>query len=137
MNTTTLSYSITEPALRSPVKEWQPHGKQSESTTEWWYLTAVVHDTAGNPYFLVWCPFHFTGEKASPGSAGLRRDQRAIAVMTGFTDYRDNVHIGDFPAAVVNEADTWEPRTNALRFVAGEYSSEWSYNGDTIAANQH
>ena len=49
---TTLSYSVTEPALRSPVEEWQPHGKQSESTREWWYLTAVVHDTAGNPYFL-------------------------------------------------------------------------------------
>ena len=30
---TTLSYSVTEPALRSPVEEWQPHGKQSESTT--------------------------------------------------------------------------------------------------------
>ncbi len=61
MNTTTLSYSITEPALRSPVKEWQPHGKQSESTTEWWYLTAVVHDTAGNPYFLglVSLPLHW------------------------------------------------------------------------------
>ncbi len=30
---TTLSYSVTEPALRSPVEKWQPHGKQSESTT--------------------------------------------------------------------------------------------------------
>jgi hypothetical protein len=33
---------------------------------------------------------------------------------------------------VVNEADTWEPRANALRFVAGDYSSEWSYNGDAM-----
>ena len=96
---TTLSYSVTEPALRSPVEEWQPHGKQSESTTEWWYLTAVVHDTAGNRYFLVWCPFHFTGEKASPASAGLQRYERAIAALTGFTDYRDNFRIADFPAA--------------------------------------
>jgi predicted secreted hydrolase len=48
----TLSYSVTEPALRSPVEEWQPHAKQSESTHEWWYLTAVAHDAAGNPYFL-------------------------------------------------------------------------------------
>src|SRR3982074_3330922 len=96
INVTTLSYSITEPALRSPIEEWQPHGKQSESTTEWWYVTAVVHDIAGSPYFLVWCPFHFTGEKASPASAGLPRDQRAIAALTGFTDYRDNLHIGGF-----------------------------------------
>src|SRR5882757_7822820 len=137
---TILSYSVTEPALRSPVEEWQPHGKQSESTTEWWYLTAVVHDTAGNPYFLVWCPFHFTGEKASPASAGLPRYERAIAALTGFTDYRDNFRIADFPAAVVNEADTWDPTTNAIRFVAGEYSSEWSYEGDimnlTVASPQ-
>ncbi len=129
---TTLSYSIAGPALRSPVEEWQPHGKQSESTTEWWYLTATVHDTAGNLYFLARCPFHFTGEKTSPASAHLPPNQRAIAALTGFTDYRDTVHIGGFPAAVVNEADTWEPKTNSLRFVAGDYRSEWSYNGDTM-----
>jgi len=127
-----LNYSITEPVLRSPTEEWQPHGKQSESTTEWWYLTAVVHDTAGNTYFLVWCPFHFTGEKSSPASAGLPRDQRAVAAMTGFTNYRDNFRIADFPVAVVNEADTWDPKTNALRFVASKYSSEWSYKGDSM-----
>jgi predicted secreted hydrolase len=132
INMATLSYSVTEPAFRSPVEEWQPHGKQSESTTEWWYLTATVHDTAGNPYFLTWCPFHFTGEKTSPASAHLPRNQRAIAALTGFTDYRDTVHIGGFPAAVVNEADTWEPKSNALRFVAGDYRSEWSYNDDTM-----
>src|SRR5216683_3258452 len=132
LNMATLSYSITEPALRSPVAEWQPHGKQSESTTEWWYLTAIVHDTVGNPYFLVWCPFHFTGEKASPASAGLPGDRRAIAAMTGFTDYRDSFRIADFPTAVVNEADTWDPRNNSVRFVAGEYSSEWSYKGENM-----
>ena len=129
---TTLSYSVTEPALRSPVEEWQPHGKQSESTTEWWYLTALVHDVAGNPYFLVWCPFHFTGEKASPPSAGLPSDQRATAALVGFTDYRNNFRIGHFPAAVANEAETWNPETNAVRFVAGDYSSEWSYKASAM-----
>jgi len=132
INMTTLSYSVTQPALRSPIEEWQPHGKQSESTTEWWYLTALVHDTAGNPYFLVWCPFHFTGEKASPASAGLPRDKRATAALVGFTDYRNNFRIGHFPAAVVNEADTWNPDTRAVRFVAGEYSSQWSYRDNTM-----
>ncbi len=122
---TTLSYSITKPTLRSPVAEWQPHGKQSESATEWWYLTALVHDAAGNRYFLVWCPFHFSGEKSSPASAGLPSDRRAIATMTGFTDYRDNFRIADFPVAVVNEADTWDAKINALRFAAGDYKSEW------------
>ena len=129
---TTLSYSVTEPALRSPVEEWQPHAKQSESTTEWWYVTGLVHDTAGNPYFLAWCPFHFSGEKRTPASAGLPRDQRVVTALSGFTDYRNSFHIADSPAAVVNEADTWDPRTNAVRFVAGDYRSEWSYKGDTM-----
>src|SRR5258708_19929571 len=115
INMATLSYSVTEPALRSPLEEWQPHGKQSDSTTEWWYLTAVVHDTAGNPYFLVWCPFHFTGEKASPASAGLPRYERAIAAMTGFTDYPDNFRIPDFPAPLVNETHTCAPPTTPNR----------------------
>jgi hypothetical protein len=52
--------------------------------------------------------------------------------MTGFTDYRNNFRIADFPVAVVNEADAWDPKTNALRFAAGEYSSEWSFRGDTM-----
>jgi predicted secreted hydrolase len=129
---TTLAYSVTEPALRSPVEEWQPHAKQSALSTEWWYMTGIVHDTAGNPYFLAWCPFHFAGEKTSPASAGLPHDKRVLAVMTGFTDYRDNIHIGDFPFAVVNEADTWDAKSSALCVAAGDWSSEWSFQGDTM-----
>jgi transcriptional regulator with GAF, ATPase, and Fis domain len=30
---TSLNYSVTETALRSPSEKWEPHGKQSESTT--------------------------------------------------------------------------------------------------------
>jgi hypothetical protein len=33
---------------------------------------------------------------------------------------------------VVNEADTWNATANAVRFVSGEYSSEWSYKDDTM-----
>lgn len=66
--------------------------------------------------------------------------KRAIAAIIGFTDYRDTFRIGHFATAVVDEADTWDPRTNAVRFVATEYNSEWSYKGDamnlTIASPQ-
>ena len=65
LSMTTLDYSITEPVLRSPVEEWQPHAKQSESTTEWWYLTAVVHDTGGERLFpgLVSLPLQRRGAR--------------------------------------------------------------------------
>ena len=45
----TLSHSITEPFLRSPVQEWQPHARQSASMIEWWYVTTVLYDASGNP----------------------------------------------------------------------------------------
>jgi hypothetical protein len=40
--------------------------------------------------------------------------------MTSSTEYRDNFRIADFPAAVVNEVDPWDPRANALRFDVGK-----------------
>src|SRR5260370_622535 len=69
--------------------------------------------------------------KCRPHSPLLPGNRR-YGSCCGFTDYRNNFHIADSPAAVVNEADTWDPGTNAVRFVAGDYSSEWSYNGDTM-----
>jgi CrtC N-terminal lipocalin domain/Lipocalin-like domain len=129
---TALSYSVTKPILRTPAEEWEPHAKETESSTEWWYMTAMVHDTAGNPYFLAWCPFHFAGEKSNPMSAGLPPNKRTVAIMSGLTDYRNSLHIGDFPAAVVDEADTWEPATNTLRVAVGDYTSEWSFDGETM-----
>src|SRR5258708_23513982 len=105
MNMATLSYSVTEPALRSPVEEWQPHAKQSESTTEWWYVTGLVHDTAGNPYFLAWCPFHFSGAPRTPASGGLPLGQSEVNALTGVKDHRHDFHFGDSPAAVVDRGD--------------------------------
>jgi predicted secreted hydrolase len=46
---TTLTHSVTESILRSTVEDWQPHGKQSESTTEWWYLSALSADANTTP----------------------------------------------------------------------------------------
>src|SRR5260370_25863105 len=106
MNMATLSYSVTEPVLRSPVEEWQPHAKQSESTTEWWYVTGLVHDTAGNPYFLACCPFHFTGQKRTPASAGLPPDQQVIPPMSGLPDYPNNSPIAHSPPPAANDPAT-------------------------------
>src|SRR5258708_19829931 len=98
MNMATLSYSVTEPALRSPVEEWQPHAKQSESTTEWWYVTGLVHDTAGNPYFLAWCPFHFSGGKGNPSSARPPPGQKGINPINDLSDTPHQIPIRPSPA---------------------------------------
>jgi predicted secreted hydrolase len=43
---------------RSAAAEWQPHRTQADGSTEWWNLTAVVHDPAGLRYFLSWTVTH-------------------------------------------------------------------------------
>ncbi len=48
-----LSYDLEKQIHRSAKDEWQPHQTQSDRSFEWWYFTAVVHDTAGTPYFLL------------------------------------------------------------------------------------
>jgi len=71
---TTLSYSLTQPALRSPVEEWQPHDKQSESTHR-----VVVSNSASARYSrksllsgLVSVPLH-----RREGQSGVRGPCRA------------------------------------------------------------
>jgi hypothetical protein len=88
INVTTLAYSITRPVLRSPVEEWQPHPKQSESTTEWWYMTGAVHDTAGNPESPTNPLFDSASADASRGTAIRARAACAARVRTDATSRR-------------------------------------------------
>ncbi len=57
-----LSYDLEKKIHRSAKDEWQPHQTQSDKSFEWWYLTALVHDTAGTPYFLFWDIVSFAGK---------------------------------------------------------------------------
>src|SRR6266849_194961 len=101
INMTTLSYSVTEPALRSPVDEWQPHAKQSESTTEWWYVTGLVHATAGNPYFLASPRFPFWVGFIPAVAAGRLHGQIVTSLLCGFLDFRNDFLLAYPPVAVV------------------------------------
>jgi predicted secreted hydrolase len=129
---TVLSYDIERAKLRSPVEEWQPHAAQTNKSTEWWYLTSLVFDNVGNPYFLAWCLFHFAGEDTHPSSIEVPKDHRMNLAFLGVTDYNSDYHFGDVPFGVVADDDTWHDSSNAVRYDVGDYSGEWSFVDDAM-----
>jgi predicted secreted hydrolase len=129
---TVLSYDIAHPTLRSPVEEWQPHAAQTRKSTEWWYLTSLVFDNVGNPYFLVWCLFHFAGEDTHPSAIQVPDGQRMNLALLGVTDYNSDFHFGEVPVAVMPDDDTWHSSTNAVRYDLGDYGGEWSFADDAM-----
>jgi predicted secreted hydrolase len=129
---TLLSYDIEHPVLRSPAEEWQPHAAQTASSTEWWYLTSLAFDNVGNPYFLVWCLFHFGGADTHPNSIEVPDGHRMNLGMLGITDYNSDFHLGDVAVAVTRDDDTWHTTSNAVHYDLGDYGGEWSFTDDDM-----
>src|SRR5260370_3616638 len=129
---TVLSYDVKRPKLRSPVEEWQPHAAQTPKSTEWWYLTSLAFDNVGNPYFLVWCLFHFGADDAHDSSIELPKGHRLSLGILGVTDYKSDFHFGDTPSAVTSDDDSWDAGTNAVRYDVGDYSGNWSFRDDSL-----
>jgi predicted secreted hydrolase len=129
---TLLSYDIERPKLRSPAAEWQPHATQTRKSTEWWYLTSLVFDNAGNPYFLVWCLFHFAGEDTHNTSIQIPDGHRLNLGILGITDYNSDLHFGDVSVAVMPDDDTWHADSNAVHYDLSDYSGEWSFRDEAM-----
>lgn len=127
-----LSYDVSHPVLRSPQQEWQPHAKQNEKSIEWWYVTTIVHDASGNPYFLVWCLFNFLGEAYHPPGIKVPAGHRFARVLGGFTDYRSDWHIGFAPNGILKEEHIWNAAQNALRFETPDCTFDWSLGDGTM-----
>jgi predicted secreted hydrolase len=127
-----LSYDVEHPTVRSPVEEWEPHAAQTPNTTEWWYLTSLAFDTAGNPYFLVWCLFHFGREDARESKIELPKGHRLSVALLGVSDYNSDHHFGDVLVAVTSDDDSWDADSNAVRYDLGDYSGEWSFEDDAM-----
>ncbi|MEV7344454.1 lipocalin-like domain-containing protein [Streptomyces sp. NPDC093544] len=127
---TLLSYDIEHPTLRPPVEEWQPHATQTAKSTEWWYLTSLAFDTAGNPYFLVWCLFHFGGEDTHNASIQVPEGHRLNLGMLGVTDYNADHHFDGVSFAVMKDGDTWNTDSNAVHYALSDYSGAWSFTDD-------
>ncbi|MDF5733047.1 MAG: lipocalin-like domain-containing protein [Rhizonema sp. PD38] len=125
-----LSYDTQTPSLRKPTEEWEPHRKQTDKTTEWWYSTSLVFDAAGNPYFLFWSTIHFLGQKTHPGN--VPEGKRFCLALTGITDYKNNFHAGGYQVSVMSDEETWKPEKNAVCFALEDTKSEWSFEGNSM-----
>jgi predicted secreted hydrolase len=131
-----LDYDLANPKPRGPEQEWQPHEKQSDKSWEWWYLTTLLFDVAGNPYFLMWCVFHVKGEAHLPPGMTALPGHRLVTSWTMLSDYRARWHFTSKPYAVTTDESTWEPAGNALLFKASdnshEFVSRWAFKNGTM-----
>jgi len=138
-----LSYDPNGADHRNSTEEWQPHRHQTIKTLEWWYVTGLVYDTEGNPYFFAWCPIHMVGEQnLPPASPKIPPGFRGVLAVVGFADYHNKLTINDTDVGIMNEANIWDSTHNRLSFeippglsmpsALPPFTSMWSYNGDVM-----
>ena len=136
-----LGYDINDPRHLDPVREWQPHGRQTIKTLEWWYVNGLLYDAEKNPYFFVWAPLHMVGEKnLPPGTPNVLPGYRCVLAVVGFADYHNKLTINDTDVGFMNETNIWDPGRNELCFEIpsglsmppehpADFTSKWSYDG--------
>lgn len=134
-NAVLLDYDIASAKCRSPEAEWQPHARQSIATFEWWYLTALLHDTAGTPYFLLWMAVHFAGDRhlqAVREQVGTpANDERLIMHVTALSNYASREQQSCTEPTFVKTADLWDPGSGTLRANGRDLVNEWRFrNGE-------
>src|SRR2546426_10730846 len=123
-----LRYDLEKQIHRSAKDEWQPHQAQSDRSFEWWYFTAVVHDTAGTPYFLFWNIFSFAGkrhlEQMPHVAAQIKPGQTLFSFLFSLSNYTTGRHRAEVPIFVMNEQEVWDGDTSTLRLRSAEHRSE-------------
>ncbi len=91
-----LSYDLEKQIHRSAKDEWQPHQTQSDKSFEWWYFTALVHDTAGTSYFLFWDIVSYAGkrylEQMPQWAAQIKPGQALFSCLFSLSNYTTAIH---------------------------------------------
>ena len=131
-----LSYDLEKQIHRSAKDEWQPHQTQSDRSFEWWYFTALVHDTAGTPYFLFWTIFSYAGkrhrEEMPHVAAQIKPGQALFSCLFSLSNYTTGRHRAEVPIFVINEQEVWDADTSTLRLCSAEHDCSWSYDGENL-----
>jgi len=80
---TTLSYSVTEPALRSS-RGVATSAKQERVDYEWWYVDRAWPRYGRATLFPAWCPCPLQWREEDPASAGLPRGgPKVVTALSG------------------------------------------------------
>jgi len=113
INMTTLSYIFAEPALRSPVDEWQPHGKRDRSRPpRGGSLTALLQISPKSTSSLVSLPSISQERRPVRHPAGLPSHQRQPRAWSDSRLPRTTSVSVISAGSRAHEADTLESRDN-------------------------
>ena len=132
-----LSYNFTEGKTRTPAQEWTPHHKQSQVSIEWWYMTSIVHDAAGNNYLLYSVLNRLSGEAFNailpPGTPVPNATQSIQQVQLAFSDYKNNfkINASDSPM-VASDSNIWNAATGTVSYNHPNVQSSWKYDGSNL-----
>ena len=135
-----ISYDTQNMTHRSAKAEWQPHRAQSATSSEWWYLTALLHDASGKQYMLFTTIFKFDGKdtaiaKAIPQMAAMLGPTITIlSPQVALSNYNTGFHYSDSDIALVNPKQIWNSKTNTLSYKTPHYTGSWSFNGQNMTA---
>ncbi|MDY6860373.1 MAG: lipocalin-like domain-containing protein [Pseudomonadota bacterium] len=129
-----LTYDVKNPVIRSPMEEWAPHAKMSEKTLEWWYLTSLAYDEAGNPYFIFVILNNFTGEEYQKMNGASAPDGKRIVSIGGrIMDYnREKSYVPATSGGMMDDSEIWDAENNAAIFKTSTGTASWSYNDQNM-----
>lgn len=132
-----LKFDVKNPesTMRSIWEEWAPHERMSEKTFEWWYITTIVHDAEGNPYFMFLSVSGFRGNNIQQGLLGevLPLEKACIGLTATITDYNQNIVRVPMGITVMDMQDYYNSNENRITANDGKGASvDWDFVEDTM-----
>jgi len=135
-----LSFDTANMTHRTAKEEWQPHQSQTTISQEWWYVTALLHDSSGNRYMLFNTIFKYDGKdiptvKSAPQFATqLGPNKTIISPAVELSNYDTGFHFFDSDGAITSPNQLWDPKTNTLSYKTPNYSGSWSFDGENMTS---
>jgi hypothetical protein len=123
-----LGYDTKNMTHYSAKQEWQPHLGQANSFVEWWYVTTLLHDSAGNQYMLFDVIFKYDSKlnpfvMAQPEIATkMGPSQSYIMLQMELSNYNTGFHFADVEPALMNRTAMWDSNTNTLNYKTANYT---------------
>jgi hypothetical protein len=123
-----LGYDTKNMTHYSAKQEWQPHLGQAKSFVEWWYITTLLHDAAGNQYMLFDVIFKYDSKlnpfvMAQPEIATkMGPSQSYIMLQMELSNYNTGFHFADVEPALMNRIAMWDSNTNTLNYKTANYT---------------
>lgn len=123
------SFDCKKPVVGTAEEEWMPHATMSGKTTEWWYLTALLQDCAGENYFLFFTANLWSGKTWLEHLHHTPVEGKHLTMLSGrFRDYGRCQHLTYYAMENVPDNTLWDAGRKAVNFDLEGYQADWSYD---------